>query len=608
LVKENDDQVTLEFSVSDTGIGLTQGQIDHLFEAFSQADTSTTRKYGGTGLGLTICRSLVDMMGGEIRAESELGRGSTFIFTADFGRSEQMEKKVLEPSPYLRGMRVLVIDDNVTSREILMGMLESLSFEVSLAVSGEEGLKELEDASGKRPYDLVLMDWKMPGMNGIEASRRIRNHPGLAKIPTIIMVTAYGREEIMRQADQLGLEGFLIKPVSPSVLFNTIMQAFSLEAPESVRPSVPADRAAEKIQDIRGAWILLVEDNEINQQVARELLEGVGLPVTIATNGDEAVRAVKEKDFEAVLMDVQMPVMDGYQATRVIRKDERYKDLPIIAMTAHAMTGDEEKCLEAGMNDYVSKPIDPEKLFSTLIKWIKPGERVVPDHLVDGIGKESPDDEAPPLSDLPGISVQSGLRKVGGNTKLYRKLLSKFRGNHSDVAHEIGNALDDDDPETATRLAHTVKGVAGNIGAQDLHLAAADLEAALRQAQTENLSGLLEAFSESLDLVLNSIADFELKDRDTAETQRSAQPVPESMDRDRVLSLLSQLREFLEEDDTRAVRTLETLREVLPAGIAEDKLTDLEKQIGGYDFEEALETLAEIAQALDELFEGDQNV
>jgi len=608
LVKENDDQVTLEFSVSDTGIGLTQGQIDHLFEAFSQADTSTTRKYGGTGLGLTICRSLIDMMGGEIRVESELGRGSTFIFTADFGRSEQMEKKVLEPSPDLRGMRVLVIDDNVTSREILMGMLESLSFEVSLAVSGEEGLRELEDASGKRPYDLVLMDWKMPGMNGIEASKRIRNHPGLAKVPTIIMVTAYGREEIMRQADQLGLEGFLIKPVSPSVLFNTIMQAFSLEAPESVRPRVPADRTAEKLQDIRGAWILLVEDNEINQQVARELLEGAGLPVTIATNGDEAVHAVKDKDFEAVLMDVQMPVMDGYQATRVIRKDERFKGLPIIAMTAHAMTGDQEKCLEAGMNDYVSKPIDPEKLFSTLIKWIKPGERVVPDHLLDGIGEESSDDDGPPLSDLPGISVQSGLRRVGDNTKLYRKLLSKFRGNHSDVAHDIGSALNDDDPETATRLAHTVKGVAGNIGAQDLHLAAANLEAALRHAQTENLSGLLEAFSESLDLVLNSIADLELKDRDTAETKRSAQPIPESTDCDRVLSLLSQLREFLEEDDTRAVRTLEELREVLPAGIAEDKLIDLEKHIGGYDFEEALETLAEVAQALDELLKGDQNV
>jgi CheY-like chemotaxis protein len=452
------------------------------------------------------------------------------------------------------------------------------------------------------------MDWKMPGMNGIEASRRIKNHPGLTKIPTIIMVTAYGREEIMRQADQLDLEGFLIKPVSPSVLFDTIMQAFSREAPESVRLSVPADRMAERLQGIRGAWILLVEDNEINQQVARELLEKAGLPVRIATNGDEAVRAVKEKDFEAVLMDVQMPVMDGYQATREIRKDERLKDLPIIAMTAHAMAGDRQRCLEAGMNDYVSKPIDPEKLFSTLIKWIKPGERVIPDHLVAGTGEESPDDEGPSLTDLPGISVKSGLTKVGGNRKLYRKLLSKFRRNHTDVAIDIKNALDKDDPQTATRLAHTVKGVAGNIGARSLHLAAADLEAALRQAQTENITGLLDAFSEALDLVLNSIADLELREPDAAEARLSAQPVPESMDRDRVLSLLSQLREFLEEDDTRAVRTLDALRETLLAGMVEDELADLEKHIEGYAFEEALETLAQVAEALDDSLGGDQNV
>ena len=371
---------------------------------------------------------------------------------------------------------------------------------------------------------------------------------------------------------------------------------------------MPADRAAQKLKDISGAWILLVEDNEINQQVAQELLEGIGLPVRIAANGDEAVRAVKEKEFEAVLMDVQMPVMDGYQATREIRKDERFMGLPIIAMTAHAMAGDKERCLEAGMNDYVSKPIDPEKLFSILIKWIKPGERVIPDHLAAKTDGDSPKDEGPPLFDLPGISVKSGLTKVGGNRKLYRKLLSKFRRNHSNVAKNIGKALDEDDPETATRLAHTIKGVAGNIGAQDLHLAAGDLEAVLRDTQTENISGLLDTFSESLDLVLNSIAELELEDRDAAEIKRSAQPVPESLDRDRVLSLLNQLKEFLEEDDTRAVRTLEALREALPAGMAESELTELEKHMGGYAFEEALEILAEVAQDLNGVLAGDQNV
>jgi signal transduction histidine kinase/CheY-like chemotaxis protein len=608
LVKDNDDQVTLKFSVSDTGIGLTQGQIDSLFEAFSQADTSITRKYGGTGLGLTICSNLVDMMGGKIQVESEPGQGSLFTFTADFGRSEQIEKSALEPSPNLRGMRVLVIDDNATSREILMDMLKSLSFEVSLTASGEEGLKELEQASGDRPYDLVLMDWKMPGMNGIEASRKIKNHPGLAKIPTIIMVTAYGREEIMQQANQLGLEGFLIKPVSPSILFNAIMQAFSLETPDFVKPTTPANRTDEKLKDIRGAWILLVEDNEINQQVALELLEGAGLPVSIAANGYDAVRKVKEKDFEVVLMDVQMPVMDGYQATREIRKNKRFKNLPIIAMTAHAMAGDQEKCLEAGMNDYVPKPIDPEKLFSTLVKWIKPGDRAIPDYLVSRTDEESSDDEASPLLDLPGLSVKSGLTRVGGNKKLYRKLLSKFRRNHFDVAKDIRNALDNDDPETASRFAHTVKGVAGNIGAQDLHLAAAELNAALDQDRSEDITGLLDAFSHALEVVLNSIADMELKNKDASNNGRSTQPVAESVDRNHILSLLSQLKKFLEQDDTQAVKVLEAIKEALPSYVAEDELGNMAACIESYDFDGALKTLGKVSEVLDNSPEGEQHV
>jgi signal transduction histidine kinase/CheY-like chemotaxis protein len=605
LVKENNDPVTLKFSVSDTGIGLTKGQIDSLFEAFSQADTSITRKYGGTGLGLTICKSLVDMMGGKIHVESTPGQGSTFSFTADFERSRQKDKRFPEPSPNLRGMRVLVVDDNATSREILMDILRSLSFEVSLAASGEEALTELEQASEDRPYDLVLMDWKMPGMNGIEASRRIRNHPSLAKIPTIIMVTAYGREEIIQQADRIGLEGFLIKPVSPSILFNAIMQALSLETPEFVKPSTPADRTAEMLKDIRGAWILLVEDNEINQQVARELLEGAGLPVIIASNGEEALRKLKEKDFEAVLMDVQMPVMDRYQATHEIRKIDRLKKLPIIAMTAHAMAGDHERCIQAGMNDYVPKPIDPDKFFSTLIKWIKPGVRMIPEYLLAKADEKTPEDENLPLSDVPGILVKSALSRVGWNRKLYLKLLSKFRKNHSDIALDIANALDNEDPETAARLAHTVKGVAGNIGAQDLHLAAANLEADLKQAQIKNLSERLETFSKSLHIVLTSISALELEHQDAAFTQKFAQPVAESMDSDRVSSLLSQLKKFLEKDDSRAVRTFESLRDILPAGTAEDKLNHLENQIGGYNFEEALKILTDVEQALGYSTEGE---
>jgi CheY-like chemotaxis protein len=552
------------------------------------------------------------MMGGEIRVESEPGQGSNFIFTAKFGRCTQKEKKASEPSPDLKGLRVLVVDDNATAREIMKGMLESFGFVVSMATSGAKGLRELEKASEAHPYDLVLMDWKMPGMNGIEVSRQIKNHPGLAKIPMIIMVTAYGREEIIRQTDQVGLEGFLIKPVSASVLLDTILQAFGKEVAATSRIEQIEEQQAEALVHIQGAEVLLVEDNEINQEVARELLEGVGLPVTIAANGEEAVKAVKEKNFEAVLMDVQMPVMDGYQATKAIRKWEltskessTFSDqqpIPIIAMTAHAMTGDREKCLEAGMNDYLSKPIDPKKLYSALLDWIKPGKRAIPDYLLARTADESQEDGSQPFSGLPGISVKSGLTKVGGNRKLYRKLLNKFRCNHAHVANDIKNALDMDDLEAAAGLVHTIKGLSGNIGAKELHLIAVDLEAALRQESNENIAERLVSFSEALDLVVDSIGALELQEQGTAKTRSSAPPVAKSMDRDQIISLLGELRQLLEEDDTRAIRTFETLRKAVPAGMAENVLTDLDKHLEGYAFEKALETLNLLDQALNNHF------
>jgi CheY-like chemotaxis protein/HPt (histidine-containing phosphotransfer) domain-containing protein len=634
LVKENKNQVTLEFAVSDTGIGLSPEQIDNLFEAFTQADTSTTRKYGGTGLGLTICKHLVGMMGGEIRVRSTPGQGSTFKFTAVCGRSERVKLQILKSPPDLKGLRVLVVDDNATARAILQDMLASFGFKVFLAASGEEGIKELERAAGS--HDLVLMDWKMPGMNGIEASRRIKNHPGLAKVPTIIMVTAYGRDEIMHQADRIGLESFLIKPVSASVLFDTIMQAFGKEATAASKNAQRKERQSEALRNIRGAQLLLVEDNEINQEVARELLERAGFPVTIAANGAQAVNMIKEKNFEAVLMDVQMPVMDGIEATRRIRKWEggsgkgkggnvelemrnkivdnsdikseirspksKIKGVPIIAMTAHAMTGDQERCLAAGMNDYVSKPIDPEKLFSALLQWIKPGQRQTPEYLLARAAEDSQADDGLPLTGLPGLSVKSGLAKVGGNRKLYRKLLNKFHRNHAHVAYDIKNALDMDDLETATGLAHTIKGLAGNIGAKELYLIAVDLEATLRQESNENIAERLASFSEALDQVVDSISDLELQMQDTAKTRSSEQPVAKSMDRDQFISLLGELRQLLEEDATRAIRTFETLRKAIPAGMAENVLTDLDKHLEGYAFEKALKTLNLLDQALNNHF------
>jgi signal transduction histidine kinase/CheY-like chemotaxis protein len=516
LVKKDQAQVSLKFSVRDSGIGMTAEQAAKLFQPFAQADSSTTRKYGGTGLGLTISKRLAEMMGGKIWVESQAGRGSTFSFTANFGLGKETAKKRFKPASELRGMKVLVVDDNATSRSILQEMLESFSFEVFLASSGEEGITELEGANAGRPFELVIMDWKMPGMDGIEASKRIKNHKGLSKIPPIILVTAYGREEVMQQAEQVGLAGFLIKPISPSMLFDAIMQAFGEALPETSRVTQRHEQEAEALKHIQGARVLLVEDNEINQQVAREILEGAGLVVALATNGQEAVNAVKANNYDAVLMDVQMPVMDGYEATRKIREWQRIaqssklkaanssemsasslqpltSNIPIIAMTAHAMAGDEDKSLQAGMNGHVTKPIDPDQLFATLQKWIQPGEnrasvqRPVVSVAPSGEDKVVSIEEELPET-LPGFDLADGLKRLQGNKKLYRKLLLDFATGYNESGIEIREALDAQDFDRAHSLVHNLKGLAGNLSATDLQAAAVNMEKLVKGVDKKNPS------------------------------------------------------------------------------------------------------------------------
>ena len=485
LVKKTRDRVTLEFSVSDTGIGLTDEQAGKLFQSFSQADTSTTRKYGGTGLGLAISKKLANMMGGEIGVDSEPGQGSTFSFTAVFGLGREDVKKRFAPAPNLRGLKVLVVDDNATSRDILRDMLESLSFEVALAATGQEGIAEIEKADRDKPFEIVIMDWKMPGLDGIETAKRIKENSTLKHVPQIVMVTAYGREEVMQKAEKIGLEGFLLKPVSPSVLFDTIIQARGGEAPDTSRIAQGREEA-EALALIKGAKILLVEDNEINQQVAKEILEGADLVVSLVDDGQQAVAAVKANTYDIVLMDIQMPVMDGYTATRKIREWEtevspQSSALPIIAMTAHAMAGDEEKSLAAGMNGHVTKPIDPDQLFSTLQKWIQPGEKRDRKRKADvsdtkaAAAEKAPQESMLPDA-LPGFELAEGLKRLQGNQKLYRKLLQDFGASYTQVAAEIHGALDKKDFKHAHSLVHNLKGLAGNLAASALQAATIDLE------------------------------------------------------------------------------------------------------------------------------------
>jgi two-component system sensor histidine kinase/response regulator len=543
LVKKNDRQITLKFSVRDSGIGMTAEQAAKLFQPFMQADSSTTRKYGGTGLGLTISKRLAEMMGGKIWVESRPGQGSTFSFTADFGLGKEKARQKFKPSQDLRGMKVLVVDDSAASRDILQEMLESFSFEVTLTASGQAGITELEKASKSRPFELVIMDWKMPGMDGIETSRRIKNHPDLSKIPAVVLATAYGREEVMQKAEAVGLEGFLLKPVSPSMLFDTIMQAFGQEIDASSRVAQRKEQGAQVLENIQGARVLLVEDNEINQQVAREILEGAGLNVTVARNGQEAVNAVQAGSYDAVLMDVQMPVMDGYTAARKIREWESVSakadtdmmetrnifgenpetkidrsipvlspqsselppssiqhpassiqhPVPIIAMTAHAMTGDEQKSFESGMNDHVTKPIDPGKLLASLQKWIKPvAERKPAQYSVVRDVPAKIDQAASREDDLPeslaGFDLAAGLTRLSGNKRLYRKLLLDFGANYGSAAADIREAMAADDFKHAHSLVHNLKGLAGNLAATDLQAAAVAMEKLVKGQAAETAS------------------------------------------------------------------------------------------------------------------------
>ncbi len=589
--------VKLLLSVKDSGIGIPQDIIPTLFEEFTQADGSTTRKYGGTGLGLAICKKLAELMGGNIWAESIPGKGSTFNFTVLFEKQDKKKERRFDPSVDLRGMKVMVVDDNPDACEIIKGYLENYSFDVVTAESGKAALHELESNAqnpGAKPYELIMMDWSMPGMNGIDTSVKIKENFKIKPQPKIIMMTAFGREEVLQKAEQVGLDGFLLKPVNQSVLFDTVMHAFGKESEQKSRVSKQKGAFVEQLKLIRGAKILLVEDNEINQQVAVELLEMENLIVTVANDGKEGVDAANSNPFDCVLMDIQMPVMGGYEASSEIRKIKKLKKLPVIAMTAHAMAGERERCLAAGMNDYVTKPIDPDKLFGTLVKWIEPGERDYSAVKKDGPEETAEKQEVVIPETIQGIDVATGLTRVARNKKLYKKILLSFRTNNADSTEKIKKALDNKDMKLAERLAHTVKGVAGNIGANDLFTSAAAVEAAIKNSDTDQYGRLLESFAEELGFVVKSIgSSFEQK-QEAESSAGTDQPV----DVEKVTSLLAEIKELLEEDFSEAESRVEQLKAMLASSKHKSRISKLESQVDGYDFDGAIETIDELSKSL----------
>ncbi|MCC8998156.1 MAG: transporter substrate-binding domain-containing protein [Candidatus Contendobacter sp.] len=590
LEERDDARVRLRFAVRDTGIGIEPQQIPRLFDAFTQLDGSTTRRYGGSGLGLSICRHLVQLMNGELAVESAPGEGSCFSFGLPFATQGAPTERTWVPDPDLRGLRALVVDDNPAARQILSDLLVSFTFEASAAASAQEaiGLLEWAEREEQRPFQLVLMDWRMAGMDGVEAARRIKQGGTLSRIPAVILVTAYGREEVMRQADAAGLDGFLIKPVSPSTLFDTVVRILGGGKRDPARTSA---ELAPNRRPLAGD-VLLVEDNPINQQVACELLKNMGLLIRTARNGREALAMLRERAYDLVLMDVQMPEMDGYEAARRIRSIPEFEKLPVIAMTAHAMAGDREKCLASGMNDHVPKPIDPNNLYGSLSRWLKPGKEFAPnEHPPTGT-----DDEVALPDHLPGIDLRWGLERVGGNHRLFRKLLADFVVNHGNALQLLERQLASGHRDSARRELHTLQGVAGNIGARELQAAARRLEAELLEGRTGDSQGLPQEFRDAYTTLFDGL--IKLKRGTERVPTATIEPHGGRAANDDLGSLLRRLNQLLKEGDPGAMNVLREIERRLSGPDLRKRVQRLADQIESYDFDQAIDTLAALSGEL----------
>jgi len=576
------DDVVLNFSIIDTGIGMTPQQQKKLFKSFSQADTSTSRKFGGTGLGLVISKNLVELMQGNIQVTSEFGKGSTFSFDAHF-KIDRQQKTITETLPEkLANLNVLVVDDNDSAREIISEIVTSFGFETNTADNAQQALTLLKASNeSNNPYDLLIIDWQMPVMDGVSLAASIQANTTPECLPTIMMVTAYDREELHTAINSAGVshKGLLTKPVSYSTVFDAIVSAFGMNITLPLSHKPQREKEDEAARKIAGAHILLVEDNEINQELAQELLEQNNVSVTVVENGLLAVEILKTSAFDGVLMDCQMPVMDGYTATKIIRQHN--SGIPIIAMTANVMAKDIEKAKASGMNDHIGKPFKVLNMFETMAKWITPANPFV--------ALEQGDNAAGGLM-FPAIThvdTRQGLSTTQDNVKLYRKLLARFcesMVNFEEQFQEISTK------DHKTRLAHTLKGNAGNIGAQTVQMLAGELEHAMLEDDPDRQSTALKELLPKLSLTIASILKV-LNENQFNEEGRVKINI-------NIEEELIKIQAFIDDFDTEALVIIENMLDNIgDKGIA-IKLAKLEKALQAYDFDEANQELSKIRATL----------
>ncbi|TFH92695.1 hybrid sensor histidine kinase/response regulator [Vibrio ouci] len=550
----SDEMVELDFSIQDTGIGMSLEQSEKLFGAFTQADGSTTRRYGGTGLGLSICRRLVELMGGSIRVESSLGEGSEFTFSLFSGFVEGDNAKSQVVPHTLNDVKAMVVDDNEHALLVMEDLLDVLPQAPSIVSSGEQAIAQLKQACAeKQPYNLVFMDWRMPGMSGIEATQKIRQTLPDDAQPKVVIVTAYDKEDISLDLDDLDVSGFLSKPVGQSYLFDSLMDLFG---PKLDKDKNSDSEKRSKDSSLSGLRVLLVEDNEINQQIAVELMKEKGIKVTVANNGQEALDKLESTyqqgsaSFEIIFMDLQMPVMDGYEAGTRIRADSRFDEIPLVAMTAHAMVEERERCLSIGMNDHVSKPIDPEVLFSTIKRCCSDYEAT--EQIEPEIPESSNDDgnqKINTLEHVESLDVKNGMLRVADNEALYHRLLSQFIDKEYDFIRRLDIALDKQDYDYAFSITHALKGSAANLGMIRLFDISVRLEHQLNNSEQRTaIEPIKQELSDYIDSFFQQVCDGLGRDYPSE--------VQSNLD-DESIALILQFDMLLNEFDASAIEFLE---------------------------------------------------
>lgn len=590
IEEQRETGLLLRFRVNDTGIGMSPEQLSKLFLPFQQADLSTTRKFGGTGLGLAICRRIVEMMQGTLCATSIPNKGSTFTFTAFLESKEQAPRR-LGVMKDVKGQKALLVDDSESALMVLEEMLGGFGFDVLLARDGKSALELYERE--KQAISLMVIDWRMPGMDGLELVNTIKAN-NTESIPSIVMVTAFGVDIIKDAAGQKLIDAYMLKPINPSALFNTLNHLFQNEELPDVKNIDDETMIATFREKLNGSRVLVVEDNDINLELSIDLLSDIGIVTDFARNGLEAIEKVKANVYDSVLMDIQMPEMDGLTATREIRKLPQFSALPILAMTAHAMKGEREKSIEAGMNDHINKPIDPLLLYSSLLKSIK-GEEFIAGK-TDGLNQIERTQLLP--FEIEGLDISGGLYRSGNKLENYQKLLRSFADRNKAISLKSNALIADKNVTELAALLHLIAGVAGNLGATDVYNKAIVLSTEFKGFVKDNIhDSAIQRYADVQEL-MNEIEELSLRILTHLNTSAPIQTEPSHFIRNEEVSQeLEELTKLISNNDPSAEeKCLALLNAMADDNVLKPHIQKIYALLNEFEFDSALSQINRIEQ------------